>query len=118
SDVVRVDAVVRDKDGHIVPGLKAEDFAIFDNGKKQTIATFAVETHTPPAAGQGAAAQPLSPAAGQSEGASAPPLAANNPAQPRPRYVALYFDDVHTKWGDMKHVQEAAENFVRHGISQ
>jgi len=118
SDVVRVDAVVRDKDGHIVPGLKAEDFAIFDNGKKQTIATFAVETHTPLAAGQAAAAAPVSPTTGQSEGTSASSPAANSPAQPRPRYVALYFDDVHTKWGDMKHVQQAAENFVRHGISQ
>ncbi len=118
SDVVRVDAVVRDGDGHIVSGLKAEDFAIFDNGKKQTVATFAVETHTALAAGQAATAPPVSPTTGQTEDTPPAPLAANSPAQPRPRYVALYFDDVHTKWGDMKHVQQAAENFVRHGLGQ
>lgn len=116
SDVVRVDAVVRDGDGHIVSGLKAEDFAIFDNGKKQTIATFAAETHTPLAAGQAATAPPVSPVAGPTEATPPAPPAANGAAQPRPRYVALYFDDVHTKWGDMKHVQQAAENFVRHGL--
>lgn len=31
--------------------------------------------------------------------------------------VALYFDDLHTKSGDMRHVQLAAENFIHTGLS-
>jgi VWFA-related protein len=115
SDVVRVDAVVRDSDGRVVPGLKAEDFAIFDNGKKQTVATFAVETRAPMGAGQAEdAALPLS--ATPREGASAAPHGTSSTTHARPRYVAFYFDDLNTKWGDMKHVQFAAEKFVRRGL--
>jgi VWFA-related protein len=48
--LVVVDVVVRDKKGQPVSGLKAEDFTVEENGKKQTIATF-----TPPGANQGSA---------------------------------------------------------------
>jgi VWFA-related protein len=53
--LVVVDVVVTDKKGQPVTGLKAEDFTLDENGKKQRIATF-----TPPDATQ-AAAQPLPP---------------------------------------------------------
>jgi VWFA-related protein len=46
--MVVVDVVVRDKKGQPVTGLKAEDFTVEENGKKQKIATF-----TPPGANQG-----------------------------------------------------------------
>ncbi|HEX6502132.1 MAG TPA: VWA domain-containing protein [Terriglobales bacterium] len=47
--MVVVDVVVKDKKGQPVTGLKAEDFAVDENGKKQKIATF-----TPPGADQAA----------------------------------------------------------------
>jgi VWFA-related protein len=47
--LVMVDAVVRDKKGQPVVGLKPEDFIVEENGKKQKVATF-----TPPGANQGA----------------------------------------------------------------
>jgi VWFA-related protein len=53
--LVMVDVVVTDKKGQPVTGLKAEDFAIEENGKKQKIATF-----TPPGADQ-TAPQPVPP---------------------------------------------------------
>src|SRR5882672_2849269 len=37
---VRVDAVVTDKNGAPVPGLKEDDFEISENGKRQKIASF------------------------------------------------------------------------------
>ncbi|HEV2287455.1 MAG TPA: VWA domain-containing protein [Candidatus Acidoferrales bacterium] len=112
--LVRIDAVVRDNKGRIVSGLKPENFTIFDDGKKQTVATFEVQTHTPLAVLQANAATPL-PAAGGQRPATQP--TANGTPHPRPRYVALYFDDLHTKSGDMRHVQLAAENFIRTGLS-
>lgn len=103
SRVVRIDAVVRDGKGQVVPGLKSGDFAIFDDGKRQAISTFQVENHTPIAfLSQKATSGALAPAHAQQLS--------------RPRYVTLYFDDLHTKWGDLKHVQEAARNFVLHGL--
>ena len=39
-DIVQVDVVVVDKDGHPVRGLKQSDFAIRDRGKPQAISTF------------------------------------------------------------------------------
>jgi VWFA-related protein len=55
-----------------------------------------------------------------SSGTVAAPAAAQSNLQAqaplRPRYVALYFDDLHALSGDMKHVQLAAENFIRSGL--
>jgi VWFA-related protein len=51
--LVMVDVVVRDKKGQAVLGLKPEDFAVEENGKKQKVATF-----TPPGANQTASESP------------------------------------------------------------
>jgi len=42
--MVLVDAVVTDSDGRPVTNLKAEDFTIIDNGKKQTVSAFGVRS--------------------------------------------------------------------------
>jgi VWFA-related protein len=105
SHLVRIEAVVRDDKGRIVAGLKPQDFAVFDDGKKQTISTFQIETHTP------VGAEGIKPRSGEPTALLAP-----NAVAGRPRYVALYFDDLHTKWGDMKHAQAAARNFVLNGL--
>jgi len=41
SNIVGVDAVVTDKDGNIVTGLKRENFRILDDGQRQQVANFA-----------------------------------------------------------------------------
>ena len=104
SRLVRIGAVVRDNKGRIVPGLKREDFAIYDDGKQQSLSSFSVE-HRQVFDASGAVVPP----------ASTQPNAQSS-AQPRPRYVALYFDDLNTEFGEMRHVQLAAENFLRTGI--
>jgi VWFA-related protein len=107
TNEVQVGVVVRNAKGHVVSGLKQGDFKIYDNGKEQMISAFSIETrqlHAP----SGTTAKATAPAAAQ------PNLAGSLP--PRPRYVALYFDDLNTEFGDMRHVQVAAENFVQKGV--
>ncbi|HEV2289039.1 MAG TPA: VWA domain-containing protein [Candidatus Acidoferrales bacterium] len=102
SNTVEVGTVVRDSKGQIVPGLKQSDFKIYDEGKEQSISAFSVETHLTLAEVRHAAAS------AKSAPAETPP--------PRPRFVALFFDDLNTTFGDMRHVQLAAENFVKTGV--
>lgn len=101
TNEVQVGAVVRDSKGDVVNGLTQSDFSIYDDGEQQSLSSFSVEHRkvsdavVPGAAGQSNA---------EPSGAA------------RPRYVALYFDDLNTRFGDMRHVQLAAENFLRTGI--
>jgi VWFA-related protein len=104
---VQVGVVVRDGKGHVISGLKREDFAVYDDGKEQAISSFSVETRE--------LRVPVEKAAGAPAAAAQPDVAAR---PPRPRYVALYFDDLNTQFGDMRHVQLAAENFIRTGIGR
>src|SRR6188472_2774639 len=43
--LVEVDAIILDKDGKFVPGLKAEDLEIREEGKPQQIQQFYMVTH-------------------------------------------------------------------------
>ncbi len=104
TNEVQVGVVVQDSKGHVVSGLTQRDFAIYDDGKQQSLSSFSVE-HRQVFDASRAVAPP----------ASAQPNAQPS-APPRPRYVALYFDDLDTEFGDMRHVQLAAENFLRTGI--
>ena len=42
--MVQVDVIAKDRDGNPVKDLKQSDFTLYDNGKKQDIAWFALET--------------------------------------------------------------------------
>jgi len=46
-ELVQVDVLVLDKDGHPVSGLKREDFELYDNDKLQTITHFSYEASRP-----------------------------------------------------------------------
>src|SRR6266849_894846 len=47
--VVNVDVVVTDRAGNPVPGLKREDFELYENGKPQAISNFYEVSPSPPA---------------------------------------------------------------------
>ena len=104
TNEVQVGVVVRDGKGHAVSGLARSDFAVFDDGKPQSLSSFAVEHRQ----------------VFDTTGATLPPTPNRPTAQPspppRPHYVALYFDDLNTEMGEMRHVQLAAENFLRTGV--
>jgi VWFA-related protein len=90
--LVPVHVVVRDAQGRPVANLHKEDFQLFDQGKPQVIAQFAVE-------------QADSPAAEKSfrPGEMAAPRAASG------RYTAYLFDDLHLDRVDLVQAREAAD---------
>src|SRR6516164_9944389 len=54
TNLVTIDVTVRDKTGKVIEGLKATDFAIFEDGKQQKLSVFdfqklSVEPAPPPA---------------------------------------------------------------------
>jgi VWFA-related protein len=89
--VVEVPVVVRDPFLHAVDGLTRDDFEIHDNGRRQTITSFSVEHFVP-----------------GSVAASGDTTA----APPRPRFLALVFDDVHLLPEPLPPLKEAAKKFV------
>ena len=99
SDVnlVEVPVVVRDSAGREIPGLQRADFELFDAGKKQTITAFSEHDATAAAGGDTAA----SPASLSKKGRSAP------------RFLALFFDDLHTPAPDLQAAKDAATRFVK-----
>ncbi len=107
TNMVEVGVVVRDSHGGTVGGLQQSDFEVYDEGKPQKIAFFAVEN------------SPNAPVTGPVE---TPPPGATPvpsprfPAVPKPRYVAMYFDDTSMKPGDVTLAAKAAQQFIRESL--
>ena len=101
-NLVLVRVVVRDAQGKIVPGLKKEDFQVFDNRKQQVISSFSVETPDSHAAVTTAADSKTPEVEGAVERAAK--------TLPK-RFVALVFDDQHLSMEDVSFVRDAATRF-------
>jgi VWFA-related protein len=105
-DVVEVPVVVRDGQHRAVAGLTRNDFEVYDTGVRQTITAFSEQHFTSQVDAGGVkkpAVVPAAPAAPQSE--------------PRPRFVALCFDDLNSDALALKPVKEAAQRFVKTGLA-
>jgi VWFA-related protein len=94
--LVEVDAIILDKQDHFVPGLKAEDLEIFEDGKRQNIRQFYMVTHD----------------------LGTRKELANNDAVKDAEYSAhrvfvLLFDEGHLANDSMARVKRGAEEFVR-----
>jgi VWFA-related protein len=104
SNLVDVRVVVRDPEGKTVSGLHKEDFRLFDNGRPQEISRFTTDlTNTK-------AAAPIAPSGATEPGVTAvlPAVAAMIPQ----RFVALYFDDLHTTLEEVQRTRDAAWKYV------
>lgn len=108
TDLVIVDAVVVDKQGKAVRGLKASDFVLTDRKKPLTVATFEEVSHE-----HGAAAAPAT--AGVA--AAALPLTlkrdvASNVTVQADRLVLLFIDDLHIWRGRTEKAKAVARDVV------
>jgi VWFA-related protein len=125
SNLVIIDANVRDKSGKVIPDLKQSDFTILEDGKPQTISVFefqklegdtllpAVPATKPVADTPAAPKPPVSPA--PKKPATAPTTATAAPViryQDR-RLVAMLFDYSTMQIPEQNRIQEAALKFIR-----
>jgi VWFA-related protein len=106
---VEVPVVVRDGQHRAVAGLTKNNFEVYDTGVRQTITAFS-EQHFTSQADAGSGTKPAIVAA-------APAGAAGPKSEPRPRYVALCFDDLNMDPLALKPVKEAAERFVKTALA-
>lgn len=105
-NLVLVRVVVRDGSGKFVSGLKQEDFQVFDNGKRQKVSSFSVETAEKGLPAAPATAEAKAAAAEASGEAGTGVVNASAMAQ---RFVALVFDDSHMKAADAMAVHSATK---------
>jgi VWFA-related protein len=97
--VVEVPVVIRDAYLHAFAGLKRDDFEIYDDGKQQTITSFSMQQSS-------RAESAVESTAGPTQ---------KNP--PRPRFLALCFDNLHLLPALLKPVKEAAKRFVKTSLA-
>jgi VWFA-related protein len=104
KDLVEVATVVRDSRGNAVGNMQKSDFLVFDNGKPQTISSFAVLT--------GLEKSAVTEQSSQSSQGGVPNVASTTQA----RYVALFFDDVNTTLPNLIFARDGAIKFIRKGL--
>jgi len=99
-NLVLVHVVVRDGRGATVSDLTKDDFEVFDRGKLQPITEFSVE-------------KPYEPSAAPAPNASAPEQPGTaTAALPHLRFLAFYFDDLHTDAEGLGRVRDAADHYL------
>jgi VWFA-related protein len=111
TNLVEAGVVVRGPDGHAVAGLTRGDFRIFDEGKEREITAFSINA---PGGSENGAPLPGGVSTATAKGAAIGPTSSRSAAEAR--YVALLFDDVHTRPGDISHVRAAAGRFIREAL--
>lgn len=104
-NLVPIRVVVHDAKGHPVTNLHREDFKIFQDGKPQVLSTFSVETPGSSAARADTVAQ-------KPKDDLEMPGEMHSAIKVPTRFVALLFDDVHIRFGDLAQVRNAADRYV------
>lgn len=109
-DVVRIDAVVTDRQGRIVADLGADDFEVFQDGKPQTV-TFAQFV---PVRASAAAPHPTPAAVRPQPDAPAVPVLPPRPVKKETiqRTLAILVDDLGLSWESMYYAKRALRTFI------
>jgi len=106
-ELVTVDVVVVDKKGQAVPGFKASDFQVYEDGKLQTITSYE------------SVALPTAPAGAPREASAAARVSSNQGAQARSyRTFVVVFDDIHLSQGQAFRAKAAVAEFLRRGLRE
>ena len=96
AELVQLRAVVTDKRGQPVAGLKREDFEVLEENRSQEISFFSVENVSIPPASQTAGGVP----------------SLRNPTQGVARTIVLFVDTVHTSFENVEQTKRALRRFV------
>lgn len=106
TNLVQVDVVITDKDGHVVTDLKPEEVEIYEDGRRQKITHFSYNTTT-------TAEQPKPESKPSPVDKNAPPAP---PSRLRPedvrRTIALVVDDLGLSFESTHFVRDALKKFV------
>lgn len=108
TNLVQLDAVVTDKKGQLVTDLTADDFEVYEDGRKQKITNLSFVTTQAQAL-----ASPPAPVA-SNRAASLPPVRIQ-PEQVR-RTIALVVDDLCLSWASLNYVRKALKKFVDENV--
>jgi len=98
SSDVTLAVVVRDRDGRVVSDLTRDDFAVSDNGRRETLTAFSVRRNAPPAHAVAPTAYTAAAAAGEDSAV--------------PANVAVFVDDLHTGPNDLRAGIQAVEAYM------
>ena len=103
-NLVQVDALIKDPNGRAVGDLEQDDFQLFESGKPLAITKFSRETAMVPKT----ESRPLSRLSGESTTSD------QNPKIPStsPRFVAYVFDDLYSRFEDLRAAAAAASRQV------
>lgn len=104
-NLVPVRVVVRDGSGKVITNLQRENFQVFQDGKPQIVAHFAVLTAD-------AAQTVVRATPGDADAAAAAGDSTANKLELPSRFVAIIFDDVHMEQTDMSRVRIAADKYI------
>jgi VWFA-related protein len=100
TSLVEVDIIARDKDGHFVSGLTADDFEVLEEGKPQTIAHFYLVTETPTTS-----AEPRNDL-----------VLPRSPDRTDRRIFVFFFDSQHLSSGRLIKLKQTAIDFINNSV--
>jgi VWFA-related protein len=117
SDLVRIDVEVTDKSGKPIKGLRAEQFIVTDNGKRQDISSFSyADIESIEAAGADDAKPVVVPV--DNEGPNAPSADAISDQLRDRRMIVLFFDLTSMQSDDLIRAHDAAQKFVKQQMTK
>lgn len=105
TNLVQVDAVVT-KDGKLVTDLTADDFEIYEDGRRQTITSFAYISNVPTSA-----PEPSAKPAKKNRKDVVVPFTPVKPTEPR-RIMAFVVDDLGIAWENIPLVKRQLRKFI------
>ena len=106
TTLIQVDVSVTDKKGNVIKDLRAEDFEIYENGKKQEITNFSFV-----AAGSESNQIAVKPKTNDKFALPLPPTMPIRPEQVK-RTIALVVDDLTMSFESTNYVKRALKKFV------